>query len=370
MGIFCAINLCTPADGRYIYKPGSIISGAIRYCLDEEYEFTSISISLKGLGHLYLEDIEKKKSEEKYHTNDEIYVDLKKVIYSNEKGEAHSIGQYETRFSFQLPYNIPGSIDYKKNTDSYNVVAYVKYFIRIKFKRPMFFRLNKQYKKDIIVMSVQTPRLTTKPLVYGDKKTLLQLKSLFASNKGFVNIKAVIANSVRSPGEFVKVDYEIINNTNKAIKDIELKISEVDQYTSVQDLVIKVHTDVEGAKCLYYEGIAGGDTGKFTVEIMIPQHCASIDHCKFLSRDYSLMTLVRLPDPHLNLPLEIPFQVIETLSGSFEDNAFFSNDTLPVDDPPTYWEAMAEDTKDISENKEVENDTLESTEVEEYEKQK
>ncbi|XP_047992095.1 uncharacterized protein LOC125230884 [Leguminivora glycinivorella] len=369
MGIFCQISLCKPADddGKHTYQPGSIVSGGIRYAIDEEYNFRSITVSLKGRGHLYLEDLTKKRRRRMYtYTNDEIYVHLDEVVYTFER-DPHPVGQFNTRFSFQLPQNIPGSIDYYKETVKYLAKCYAKYVVSIKFEMLNFLRPDKQYEKEIHVISVQTPRLTMKPLVYGDQKSLLQINPLCLGKKDIVNLKAVMTNSVLRPSECVKVEYEIANHTNKQIKGIKVKLSEVDQYTSMGGSVFKNYTDVEGAE-YKYESIPGGETAKFTAEIAVPQHCASIDHCKFLSRDYAVMTVVRLPGLHVNMPLEIPFQVIKTLSSSEEENycvsacvrCTFMNEEINSlrDDPPNYWEVMAEGLNDCYKRKRSKGDVI------------
>ncbi|XP_061719059.1 arrestin domain-containing protein 2-like [Cydia pomonella] len=353
MGIFCQISLCKPADdnGRHTYQPGSFITGGIRYAIDEEYNFRSITVSLRGRGHLYLEDLTKKRRRRMYtYTNDEIYVNLDEVLYTFET-DSHPVGQFNTQFSFQLPHNIPATTDYFKGTVKYLVKCYVKYVVSIKFEMLNFFTPDKQYEKEIHVISVQTPRLTMKPLVYGDQKSLLQINPLCLRKKDIVNLKALMMTSVLRPGERVKVEYEINNDANKTIKGIQVKISEVDQYTSMGGSVFKNYTDVEGAE-FSYATIPGGEIVKFTAEIRIPEHCASIEHCKFLARDYAVMTVVRLPGLHVDMPLEIPFQVIKTVSSSDEENycvsscarCTFANVEInsPRDDPPTYWEVMAE----------------------------
>ncbi|XP_063536968.1 arrestin domain-containing protein 2-like [Cydia strobilella] len=367
MGIFCQLSLCKPSndDGRHTYQPGSFVSGVIRYAIDEEHNFRSITVSLRGRGHLYLEDLTKKRRRRVYtYTNDEIYVHLDEVLYTFEM-DAHPVGQFNTQFSFQLPHNIPASIDYYKGTVKYLVKCYIKYIVSIKFEMLNFCRPDKQYEKEIHVISVQTPRLTMMPLVYGDQKSLLQINPLCLRKKFIVKLKALMTTSVLRPGECVKVEYEISNDTNKTIKGIQVKISEVDQYTSMGGSVFKNYTDVEGAE-YSYETIPGGEIVKFTAEITIPEHCVSIEHCKFLSRDYVVMTIVRLPGLHIDMPLEIPFQVIKTLSSrenycvSSCARCTFANVEInsPRDDPPTYWEVMAEVINDSSKRKGSEGNTI------------
>lgn len=350
MGISCEITLCRPADGRYIFQPGSIVSGGIRYYLHEEYEFSSITVSLKGLGKLYFEDKAKKRRDRMYkYNNNETYVDIDHIIHQKDSGELLPVGQYETQFSFQLPFDIPASLDYTKHTASYYARCTIQYYVRIKFERPGKFNFNKHYKKEINVISGQVPRMTTQPLIYGDQKKLLQLGSLFSSKKGIVNLKATIANSVLRPGENVQIDYEIENDTNVEIKKVSVRLLEVDKYTSQGGLEVKVQSEVDGTK-FQHESISSGDTVKFTAEINVPELCASIDHSNIIARDYCLMSTVVMPMPHINVILEMPIQVVDILSQSFQECSISSTaEYSPDDAPPTYWEAMGEEKKGMGE---------------------
>lgn len=96
-----------------------------------------------------------------------------------------------------------------------------------------------------------------------------------------------------------------------------------------------------------YGIIKSEETAHFTVEIVIPNLCASIDHSNIMSRNYSILSMVVLPKPHINMPLEIPFQVIARSSISFKEMGTSSSSTAGYisDEPPTYREAMGEDTK-------------------------
>ncbi|XP_073967403.1 uncharacterized protein [Choristoneura fumiferana] len=345
MGIKCEISLCPSDDNKYEYKSGSTVSGAIKYYLDEEYEFSTIVVSLKGQGRLYFEDKHKKRND-RMHTygNKETYVDIDNVIYKNESGKPLVAGEYETPFSLLLPHDVPGSLDYTKNTGGYYCRCYIKYYVRIKFERPGLLNMNRHFKKEIQVASSQIPRMATEPLIYGEQKSLLQLSSLFSGEKSIVHLKATIVNSVLKPGEGVKVNYEVENNTNVDIKRVEVKLLEVDTYTASGGRKVNVKSEVENTE-FTYGAIKAGETAKFAAEITIPSLCVSYDHSKIFGRDYSVLTTVVLPIPHINLPLEIPFQVIDRLSANFEEGNG-SASGYSSDAPPSYWEAMGEDQKE------------------------
>lgn len=352
MGIFCEIRLCKPADSRYVFQPGGIVSGEIRYYLDQEYEFTSIIVSLKGAGKLSFED----EDDQSTYSNEEKYVDIDNITYKNEKNKSLPVGQYETPFSFQLPYNIPSSLDYKNVTSRYDVRCIIKYYVRIKFERPGRLYANKHYKKEINVISGQRPWMTTKPLIYGEQKKLLQLGTLIGE-KSVVKLKAIMANSVLKPGKSVSVNYEIENNTSVNINRVKVKLLTVDRYTSKKGHEVKVRDEVEGT-VFTYGAIKAGETEKFNAEIVVPSSCASISHSKMIGREYSVLTTVVLPQPHKKMRLEIPFQVIAMESSSFgECGASSSTAGYCSDGLPTYWEAMGEEK-----NKSFDTDVVQSGE--------
>lgn len=344
MGIKCEISLCPSAEKTYEYQSGSTVSGAIKYYLDEEYEFSTIVVSLKGQGRLYFEDKHQKRNNHMHtYSNKEVYVDIDNFIFKNESGKPFVAGEYETPFSLLLPHDVPASLDYTKNTGGYYCRCTIRYYVRIKFERPGLLNMNRHFKKEIQVASSQIPRMATEPLIYGEQKSLLQLSSLFSSEKSIVHIKATIFNSVLKPGEGVKVDYEVENNTNVDLKRVEVKLLEVDSYTASVGRKVNVKSEVENTE-FTYGAIKAGETAKFTAEIIVPSLCASYDHSKIFARDYSVLSTVVLPIPHINLPLEIPFQVIQRVSANFEEGNGASGHSSEA--PPSYWEAMGEDQKD------------------------
>ncbi|XP_047992099.1 arrestin domain-containing protein 5-like [Leguminivora glycinivorella] len=335
MGVYCEINLCKPVDG--VYTPGSAVSGKIKYCLDKETVFSKIIVSLKGHGWLALDD-NFEISHDRLHSyrNTEDYVDVENIIYENEKGEPLSAGSYETEFNYQLPENIPGSLKYLKNSPEYTVWCNIKYYVCIKFEKPELLSFNKRYKKKITVVSGVTPRLPTEQPVYGEQTSLFQLGSLFSSKKSIVNIKATMANSVVKPGDSVKVDYEVENNTNLTLKGVEIKLVEVDSFTVKGKKDPRIVEDVKDTD-IKYGAMQSGETKTFSDEITIPDGLASIDHSKMIARDYAVAITAVIPMPHHNLVLEIPVQVIDRLDASEASGSA----------PPSYWEAMGEEKKEV-----------------------
>lgn len=363
MGIFCEINLSSD-DGTYTFQAGSTISGTIRYSLEKAYDFSAITVSLKGRGELYFEDLVAKRRDRMYeHFSDEEYVDIDQIIYSNDTGPL-AAGQYEAKFNFELPLEIPPSLSYSKDTIDFYVECKIKYYLRIKFERPGLFNINKHFKKKIHVIPGQTPLLSTEPLIYGDQKTLIQLSSLFSKKKSIVNLKATVVKSVLRPGELVEVDYEVENDTKVDIKCVKVNLIETDKFETDFGPEEEVSSKVDGT-AFEYDTIAAGDTANFRAIIEIPEACASIDHSKMIARKYTVKTVVVLPLPHTNLPLEIPVQIIPAMWSGVEEDvngvdacfgvgiAMAGLNGNTVDAPPTYWEAMGmDDMKSVNRKQE------------------
>ncbi|XP_061723632.1 uncharacterized protein LOC133529838 [Cydia pomonella] len=365
MGIFCEINLNKPADGKYKYTPGSIVSGAIRYYLDEEYTFQRITISLKGLGKLRIQDQSRRRRDKKYRFwNSEDYVDIDHVIYTNEKKEPLTIGQYEMDFNFQLPENVPPSLKFYKHTGKYKIWCFIKYYVRIKFERPGTLNLSTRYKKELNVISGATPRLSIEPLIHGDQKKLLKFTSI-CSSKGVISVKATIASSIVKPGENIKIDCEIDNNTSVIVKGIKIKLIEVDKYSIVGYNEVMSKSDVEGVN-VNYGAIFAGEATTVSADLPIPNNCSSIEHSKMIARDYAVGIILLLPSPHINMYLEIPVQVIEKLTDDEKNNDLTEEDDFSIensDDPPSYWEVMYEDNN-IKPEIETEFDGVETLTIE------
>lgn len=332
MGVFSEINLFKPANGAFV--PGSIVSGIIKYAVDEETVFNKITLSLKGIGRLKLH--EKKRSKNRAartYIHNETYVDTDEVIHDNEvKPKNLPVGSYETQFNFTLPQSIPPSLDYHKNTGRYIIKCKIKYYIRIKFDRPGFLKFAKRFKKDLTVISVIIPRLPMVPTICGEQKELTQW---FSSKKSIVNIKSTIEKCVFKPGDTIHLTYEVFNDTNVKIKGVKTKLVEKYKFTSHGGHKVEKAKEVENTDSK--TGVVNcGNTQNMNLEIVLPSDLTSLDHSKMVTRDYFVVITVVLPIPHRNAVLNIPVQI------GFEDRGVEFNCD---ESPPSYWEAMGEHGK-------------------------
>lgn len=341
MGVHCEINLFKPQDGAFI--PGSTVSGIIRYAVDEETVFNEITVSLKGSGSLKLKDLRKSRRERNgahVYRNSETYVNIKNVVHNNDKSVPVPIGAYEFPFNITLPQNIPPSLKYYTRNISYDITCNIEYHIAIKFDRPGLFKFAKRMKKEITVVSGIKPRLPMEPTIYGEQKKLFQL---FTKKPSIVNIKANIQSCVYASGGSVLLNYEVFNQTNLNLKGVKTKLVETYTFTTRGHRKIQVSNEVHDTESKT-GSIASGASSNVDVSINIPFDIGSLEYSNMVSRDYFVYITAVIPFPHINAALKIPIQV-----GDYKE----PNSENLDDPPPSYWEAMADDKKQDSNDDDV-----------------
>lgn len=337
MGVHCEINLCKPANGAFV--PGSTVSGVIKYAVDEDTVFSKISVSLKGNGSLNITDESKKRGNEHFYRyrNSEQYVDIENIIHNSDKSEPVPFGAYEIPFTFTLPQNIPPSLKLLKRNARYTVRCNILYYISIKFDRPGLLKFAKKMRKEITVISGITPRLPMEPMIYGEQKKIFQL---FSRKANVVTIKANIVSCVVIAGGKVSLTYEILNQTNLNLKGVETKLIEVHTFTTAGSRKVKLTDDVKNtdSKC---GSLNSGASLNMAVTIEVPSELRSLEYSNLVARDYFVEIKAEIPFPHFNARLEIPLQIYNRIESTLH---------AEDDPPPSYWEAMAEDTKQDGED--------------------
>ncbi|XP_026755278.3 arrestin domain-containing protein 5-like [Galleria mellonella] len=319
MSIFCEINISRPASEEF--KPGDAVSGLIGYEVDEKTVFNKITVSLKGYG--YLRIVNRHHKEDPKYYNKEEYVNNDNVIVDSEI--VLPIGEYETKFSFKLPENIPPSFVYHNNKNGYCIKCKIFYFIQIKFNSPDVLRSPELFKKEIKVGTVLTSSLLKEPTVYSKQKEIVQL---FSGNNT-ITIKAGIDKSVINNCEMLKFHYKVINDTNVAINSVEVKLVEVHTFNATGLQPVKRYNKVKETKSRT-ASIKGGDIQKKHFEIIVPFDKKTLQHSKIVSRDYFVKIRVLLPLFRQNFALYIPIEVgDENLTELFETRR-------------SYWEVMDE----------------------------
>ncbi|CAB3244680.1 unnamed protein product [Arctia plantaginis] len=351
MGIFCEMNLFKPSDGAY--HPGQVVSGKIKYAVDEPMEFDKITTSLKGNGYVIIRVRHGNNRRNRTYRSNEVYVD-RDIIIQDTKVEV-PVGCYEIDFSFTLPMELPSSLNIRTFYGRYNITCRIIYYIRIKFERPGFFAFNKHFKKEITVISGGVPKLSREPVIYGDTKKVMSICSCKTSN---INIKATILNSVIPLGGKIILNYEVENKSNVLVKSVETKLVEIHTFKAAGYSNVKIEKDIPDTDCKT-SAVNCGDTQRMPVEINVLSDIHSLANATIVLRDYFVRIVVQLPIPHINAVLDVPVQIGAIDSESTAGAAFqpISDDNVPsIDPPPSYWEAMGETKKEDDDITDDEND--------------
>ncbi|XP_063537893.1 uncharacterized protein LOC134747221 [Cydia strobilella] len=320
MGIHCGINLRKSFDGNFV--TGGTVSGVARYTLDEEIVYTKISISLNGRGYLEVHNTRKKDEADGLIKDEEEYLNEDITVLNDQNGQVLPIDTYDTQFHFQLPLDIPPTLDFVKSSGSHTVRCKIIYYLQLKFESP---RGCKHFSAIITVIPGVNPNLSTEPRIYDKQRKLIQLL-----RDSVVTLKATINNPVVTPCNKADLVYEIFNDTNIKFKCVESKLVEVislprGYYNST--FVYEIVTDIKTT------GVRSGETQAINVEIPIPKDVNSIEHSQLIARDYFVKITVYLPLPYRNVTLKVPLQI----AGVSQEHI------IDVDKVLTLWEALNED---------------------------
>ncbi|CAH0702212.1 unnamed protein product [Spodoptera exigua] len=318
MSVSCEIHLNKTGS----YHGGEEVSGIIRYVLNEPMATESITVSLKGGGHLKV--LRRHRKRNRRYSSREVYVDIDKIMQGHSSLEA---GQHELQFKFKLPEKIPPTFNYKKITTRHRVICNIKYYIHMKIYRPGLIHLTKHFGKEINVVSTLTPKLPMEPAMHEKRSKLFQL---CPSNSKTVTMKANILNSVIPIGGRIEIQSEIENDTNIVIKNVEIKLIEVLKVKAKGHNTLKFYDEITNCESKT-DSIQSGSTQAISFNIDVPSDKTSLQHSAMVSKDYAVKITANLPFFHRNVVLKIPVQIGDLVQK--ED----LNDGLP-----SYWEAMGE----------------------------
>lgn len=321
MGIQCEINVFKASEGAF--KPGGTVSGMIKYHLKDDTAINKIIISFKGNGYLLVKS-KKRENNVDTHRKSENYIETDYVIYSNDSGDRLPKGTYQTQFNFILPQKLPTTLKYCKRTPKNLVRCLIAYFIVIKFERHGVTKCSKKFRKEIKLISIITPRLPMELTIYGEKKTM---KHVLRKTE-VIDIKAFIENSVTTPGDRIKIEYDVKNDTFTHLQGVVCKLVEV--YTfNTKGNSLQICEDINETK-FKTSGIKIGDTKNVTVEIKVPFKLSSLEYSNLVSRNYFVCIIVEVPK-HPDAMLKIPIQISDEIPTE-------ENDVLP-----SYWEVLHEE---------------------------
>lgn len=337
MGIHCEINLNSPPSG--VFFSGSVVTGEIKYAVDEETSFKRITLSLKGIGSQRIKKRSSRKDKNKVAYDTKRYVNIEQVILDKVNSDGNlNIGSYTAPFKFEIPERIPPSVDIFRKNVNHTLRYKIEYFISIKFEKTAFFSFTKRFRKDIKVLSDIKPTLSRDTMTFGERKTLFQP---FSNTDSIVNLKSTILSSVVRAGDTIQFEYEVANNSHVTIKSVETKLVELTKSKKRRNhITFYKYLDGTDSKS---GSIENGKSQQMITDIKVPQDALTINSCELAERNYAVVIIVDLPMPHINFQLTIPVEIM------------LKSDNIPEsttdDPPPSYWDVMCEDKKELHMNK-------------------
>ncbi|KAJ2950268.1 hypothetical protein O0L34_g11631 [Tuta absoluta] len=129
------------------------------------------------------------------------------------------------------------------------------------------------------------------------------------------------------PGDKIKVDFEVTNNTNFNIKGVLVKMIEVYNF-KVGRRKVKVTQDVKGTDSRTIL-ITFGRTENRTAEIIVPEFANTIEYSNLISREYFITFTIELPKSRDDVIFKIPVQIVNN------------------NPPPKYWEVLQQSNDNL-----------------------
>lgn len=327
MSINCQIKIYKTVGD--VLRPGSILSGQLKYEIDEETVCNKITVSFKGNGHLIVKLKKRGSNLSTYRTNED-YTKIDYIIYRDETGAKLPAGSYETEFHFILPDDIPPSLRYTHNTANHFVHCNIEYYISIKFEKSGIINDITKFKRPVKVIPTVIPKLPTEPTQYSQQTS--NINRQFTRHPNLLKITATIMNSVIIPGDKIRIEYEVNNDTHVNVKSVVAKLIEVYTIKGREGKEMKIAENVNNT--MRVSGfIKMRETKTRTVEVPVPLKLGSLEYSNLVSREYFVNITLELPLKFEDMVLKIPVQIGDEVIGTESK-------------PPSYWDVLEEDGLD------------------------
>lgn len=339
MGVSCVIIVTKPPEG--VHKSGETVNGILEYAIDEPTKYKDISISLIGKGEI---NIRKGTGDNSRNYRDkEFYVQRTINVLNKRPDEVVTLpyGSYKFPFQFHLPWDIPSTYSNKRIFGDVTGTWEINYCIIAVFVKPSLLSINKTCESNLIVYGIVNP-IAESPLTIGIKKSITRINSLLGLSGRIevIHLKATLENSYLSPGEIIKLNYEVQNDSDVDIRKI---ITVLMQRTTLTTnyLINTLEKEVKGCR---NESHSIRNNTKRYMEVLLPTkpELYSIQHSSIINVEYFIRITVHLPLLHKNASVEVPIAI-------GEKHGRGALDVLELDDyndnvdPPTYKQAVSED---------------------------
>lgn len=323
MSVRCQIKVYKTTDD--VVRPGSILSGILKYDIEEETVCNKITVSFKGSGYLVAKR-KKRENNLRTHRKCEQYTKINYIIYRHETGAKIPTGTYQTEFHFIVPESVPPTLKYKKKTLNHLINCNISYYISIQFERSGLKKYIKKFKRPVKVIPIAIPKSPAEPTTYSDQQIL---KRLLSGRTSILKITATITNSVIRPGEKIRIQYEVNNDTHVDVKSVVTQLIEVYTIKSKKGKEIRFVEDLNNAM-----KVAGTiktlETKIRAIKFTVPLNLGTVKYSNLVSREYFVMMILELPPEYENMVLKIPVEI-----GHDVHTALVK--------PPSYWDVLQED---------------------------
>lgn len=343
MGVSCVIIVTKTPEG--VHKAGETVNGILQYAIDEITDYKNISISLIGKGEFNITKGTGDNSRNYY--GKEYYIQRTINVLNKRPHETVTIpfGSYKFPFEFHLPCDIPSSYSSKSRfgTDIRGSWE-IKYCIKALFEKSTLLSINKTFEKNLIVYGSVNPIAPESPITFEIQKNITRFNPLLlftgSGRPKVIHLKATIANSYLTPGETIKLTYEVHNDTDVDIKRIIANLKGRTSFTN-SGVTNALEKDIKDCKS---ESRSISKNTKTYIEVSLPTkpELYSIQHSKIINVEYFARITVDLPLPHMNASFEIPIAIGEKRGYGSLDILELDDDNNEID-PPTYEEAVSGD---------------------------
>lgn len=335
MGIFCQVLINRPRNG--LHKAGQPVTGIVRYTVDEAARYKDVVISLIGKGKCSWQKSRKNhhkgRNETRTYIGREVYTE--QCISLHNKGSDGAfvlpIGTYERPFSFVLPNNIPSS--FKDNTCT------IKYKLVIKFEKPNFLSVHQKFDLEIDVIGNVHPIALEGRTVTELKKTLFKP---FKKRKHHVHVETEIANTTFKPGNQVKINFKVTNDSDVVVPSVKAELICNTTYTSDCGRRKKRYKTINECTA-ETPSVPDNAVANMSSAMLLAGYLYTIQHSRIMFNEYSIQITLRLPMPHINTSVKIPIVIGEKYG---EDDVEMYMPGTELEEPPSYFQVMNEDKED------------------------
>ncbi|XP_050561983.1 arrestin domain-containing protein 2-like [Spodoptera frugiperda] len=289
MAVSCEILIARTEDD--VFKPGDLVTGTIKYYIDEPTKFEGISMNFLGNGNCWWTKTEGGAINV---GNSETYVNQSICFYTGKSGEELS-GTYEYPFQFLLPINIPSS--YK---DGNCVIAYKIIVTFVRTTR------REQFEAEIPVQGYVTTSVQ-EPMLFGLQKKLFPV---FTDSK--IALRGELENVAVTPGENVNLTIKINNDSNN---EIFVRTELIKCFTLMSN-----HGETSANIILVPNTTTGSNIEKNSeqsIKCAVPTfvNLFSIQNSNIVKGEYKVRVTIEMPFPYKDATVDVPVVIGKIIGG-------------------------------------------------------